>query len=455
MAGHAVGGGIAKRGAHLVLDGVGDAGFDHGVGEERAGGPGVMVGGIEHHALAAAQGEDLLADLGDGAALAGGIGKLPKAQGAREPIRGQLQFDLEHHRAAGEFQVGIAVGQIEIGDGNPLIGIGAQVIQAHTGQDLRNLGAIGTHVLHGHRAHRAGDAGQALDAAQGLRHGFRHDLVPYRTGLGAHEASFGIHVHRGKVEDDGDHVYLTIRNQQVGAAANHNEGNFFFLEVPQCRNCRFRQRATQRDPWLSPHAQGGEISKARRGIHVYAVDCCELLRQKFIKHVYQGSLLSMSTRSENTVTINQPIDMVHKALLTQGYWEYIVANLSPEAGQVHDFSDNVATLYEVLPTTLLPEAVRAMVSQDLKVKRVVTVGELNGQAADVNYTADVKGTPVDFKGDISLAGEGEMTKLTYTNEISVKIPMMGAAIEPKVGESLAELFDNEGKLTEQWISENS
>jgi len=74
--------------------------------------------------------------------------------------------------------------------------------------------------------------------------------------------------------------------------------------------------------------------------------------------------------------------MVHKALLTQGYWEYIVENLSPEAGQVHDFSDNVATLYEVLPTNLLPEAVRAMVSQDLKVKRVVTVGELNGQAAD-------------------------------------------------------------------------
>ena len=163
----------------------------------------------------------------------------------------------------------------------------------------------------------------------------------------------------------------------------------------------------------------------------------------------------MSTRSENTVTINQPIEKVPNALLTKEYWEYIVANLSPEPGQMHDFSDNVATLFEVLPTTLLPEAVRAMVSQDLKVKRVVTVGELNGEAADVNYTADVKGTPVDFKGDISLAGEGEMTKLSYVNEISVNIPMMGAAIEPKVGESLAELFDNEGKLTEQWISENA
>ena len=32
--------------------------------------------------------------------------------------------------------------------------------------------------------------------------------------------------------------------------------------------------------------------------------------------------------------------------------------------------------------------------------------------------------------------------------------MMGAAIEPKVGEALDELFSNEGELTEKWISEN-
>lgn len=162
----------------------------------------------------------------------------------------------------------------------------------------------------------------------------------------------------------------------------------------------------------------------------------------------------MSTRSENTVTINQPLEKVHKALLTQGYWEYIVANLSPDPGQVHDFTDNTAILYEVLPTTLLPEAVRAMVSQDLKVKRVVTVGALENNASDVSYTADVKGTPVDFKGDISLTGEGDITTLSYINEISVNIPLMGAAIEPKVGEALGELFNNEGELADKWISEN-
>lgn len=162
----------------------------------------------------------------------------------------------------------------------------------------------------------------------------------------------------------------------------------------------------------------------------------------------------MSTRSENTVTINQPVEKVHQAYSTQAYWEFIVANLSPEPGEVHEFTGSQAILFEVLPTTLLPEAVRAMVSQALKVKRTVNIGALEGNAADVNYTADVKGTPVDFKGDIALTGEGEMTKLSYINEITVNIPMMGAAIEPKVAEALGELFANEGSLTEQWISDN-
>ncbi len=162
----------------------------------------------------------------------------------------------------------------------------------------------------------------------------------------------------------------------------------------------------------------------------------------------------MSTRSENTITINQPIEKVHAALGTQGYWEHIVANLSPEPGEVHEFADNQAVLFEVLPQTLLPEAVQAMVSQALKVKRTVQVGELADGKATANFTADVKGTPVDFKADIAYEGEGETTKAHYVTEVSVNIPLMGAAIEPKVAEALGELYNNEAQLTSEWISAN-
>ena len=95
-----------------------------------------------------------------------------------------------------------------------------------------------------------------------------------------------------------------------------------------------------------------------------------------------------------------------------------------------------------------------MISQSLKVKRVVTIGALVDGSSSLSYTADVKGTPVDFKGDIVLSSAGDTTTLAYANEVDVNIPFMGPAIEPKVAEALGELFANEGKLTEEWITNN-
>lgn len=166
----------------------------------------------------------------------------------------------------------------------------------------------------------------------------------------------------------------------------------------------------------------------------------------------------MTTRSENSVNISFPASKVHEALTNADYWAHVAATLSPEPGEVHQFTavDGGAevVLYEVLPLDILPEAVRAMISQALKVKRVVKVGPLNGNAASLSYTADVKGTPVDFKGDIALLGDDAATTLTYSNEVSVNIPFMGPAIEPKVAEALSELFGNEGALTDAWITAN-
>ena len=162
----------------------------------------------------------------------------------------------------------------------------------------------------------------------------------------------------------------------------------------------------------------------------------------------------MTAHSEVTVTINHPAAKVHKALLTKEYWEFIAANLSPEPGSLNEFNGDSVVLFEVLPQTILPEAAQAMISQDLKLKRTVNIGALEGETAKLDYAGDVKGTPVDFSGDIVLTGAGEQTTLVYANEAKVSIPFMGAALEPKVGEALEEIFSNEAKLTEQWISEN-
>ncbi|QPK83453.1 DUF2505 domain-containing protein [Corynebacterium qintianiae] len=162
----------------------------------------------------------------------------------------------------------------------------------------------------------------------------------------------------------------------------------------------------------------------------------------------------MTAHSEVTVTVNHPAAKVHQALSTKEYWEFIAEKLSPEPGTLKEFDGNSVTLFEVLPKSILPEAAQAMISQDLKLKRTVNIGALEGETAKLDYTGDVKGTPVDFNGDITLTGAGETTTLAYANEAKVSIPFMGAALEPKVGEALEEIFSNEAKLTEQWITDN-
>lgn len=162
----------------------------------------------------------------------------------------------------------------------------------------------------------------------------------------------------------------------------------------------------------------------------------------------------MTARSETTVTINQPAEKVAQAYATKEYWEHVAEKLSPEPGQLHEFTGDTATLYEILPKSVMPAAAQAMISQDLKLKRVVHIGELVDGVAKHSFTGDVKGTPVDLSGEFEMTANGETTTLAYDNEVKVDIPFMGAALEPKVADALEEIVTNEAKLTEQWIADN-
>ena len=90
----------------------------------------------------------------------------------------------------------------------------------------------------------------------------------------------------------------------------------------------------------------------------------------------------------------------------------------------------------------LPAAAQAMVSQDLKLKRVVTIGALEDDTAKHSFTGDVKGTPVNMAGEYTATGKGESTELAYELEAKVDIPFMGAALEPKVAEAVELRADN-------------
>ena len=145
-----------------------------------------------------------------------------------------------------------------------------------------------------------------------------------------------------------------------------------------------------------------------------------------------------------------------QALRTEEYWKFNATHAMSEDGELHSFTAGddgtaEAVLYEVMPMEIMPEAVRAMISQALKMKRVVKVIDDDHTA----FTVDVKGTPVDFGADITVSDNGDnTTKFTYDAFINVNIPFMGAAVEPKVLEGLPDSFDKENQLLAQWIADN-
>lgn len=164
----------------------------------------------------------------------------------------------------------------------------------------------------------------------------------------------------------------------------------------------------------------------------------------------------MTTHSENTATINFPIEKVYEALSSNAYWNHEVEVIGDEPGEVHSFTEEPikAELFELLPKAALPEAVRGFVSQDLKLKRVVTFGPLADGTSTGEVTAEVKGAPVSFTSEVKLTGEGDKTTLFADSAVDVKIPMMGAVLEPKVAEWLEDFLTREATTIEQWIGEN-
>ncbi|HIW95365.1 MAG TPA: DUF2505 domain-containing protein [Candidatus Corynebacterium gallistercoris] len=164
----------------------------------------------------------------------------------------------------------------------------------------------------------------------------------------------------------------------------------------------------------------------------------------------------MTTHSENTATIKFPIEKVYEALSSKDYWEYEAKNIGDEPGEVNSFTAEPieAVLYELLPKAALPEAVRAMVSQDLKLKRVVAFGPLAEDTTTGEVNAEIKGAPVSFNSEVKLSGEGETTLLKAESAVEVKIPMMGPVLEPKVAGFVDEFLAKEAATIEQWIENN-
>ena len=257
------------------------------VREEGTGAPRVVIGGIEDHALAAAQLQDGGADQGRVGTLAGLNAEATRQfgvhDGGTEGRALETEVDGEHHPAAGRppgtvAQAGLAdaaldrrgaVREAEVGGQQAHDDARQAIVDLDALDGLGDLVAVGAHVLHGGGTDRPGDAGQRLDAGQTLRERPGDEGVPDRARAGAHDDRSG----RLLVDDGGnlaerlhvdDHALEGgVGCQQIRPSAHDEER----ASGGVGRGDGIHQSVIRRNAHVlgdgPAHAQGRQISKGR------------------------------------------------------------------------------------------------------------------------------------------------------------------------------------------------
>ena len=228
------GGGIDAKGGGDVIEG---RGWDNGIFEERSGAAAVLLAGNEQHAFAVADLANGVVDIGGRGRVACGDlrGEVTDKVGVGEVRRGVLveaEGDLGDDVAVTvgrvEDAVAIAEAAVRVGQGDE--GEGFEIEGTHGVDGLGDLLTVGADVLYGGAADGAGDAGEALDAADALLADVLDELVPVHSGrdveVDVAAAGDGCQA-RGFDGTDGDaenqSIEAGVADQQVAAAAQGEE----------------------------------------------------------------------------------------------------------------------------------------------------------------------------------------------------------------------------------------
>ena len=155
-----------------------------------------MVGVVEHHALASAQGQHGVAHLGGvgaGARLgAQRRGQLAVAQRRAAAVRVEGELDLERDRGIGVLESACPVTESELVSADPAVHAGGTVEQPDPPDRVCDLRSVGADVLHRGRARRAGDAREAFEAAEAVLQCGDDDVVPDRARLGTQDVAVDV-----------------------------------------------------------------------------------------------------------------------------------------------------------------------------------------------------------------------------------------------------------------------
>lgn len=154
------------------------------------------------------------------------------------------------------------------------------------------------------------------------------------------------------------------------------------------------------------------------------------------------------------------VEQVHRAFSDERYW---LARLTDSGADDYSLDSMVVDEHggidvvttQTLRVDRLPGVVTQFHRGDLSFVREETWSPVRDGKADATVKGSIPGAPAGLTGTAVLAPAGPGSRLEFTVEVEVRVPLVGGKIENFIGGQLVDLLIAEQRFTTVWIAENA
>ncbi|MFF2557745.1 DUF2505 domain-containing protein [Nocardia sp. NPDC058058] len=163
----------------------------------------------------------------------------------------------------------------------------------------------------------------------------------------------------------------------------------------------------------------------------------------------------MSRKFSFTVQYSVPVEELHRALTNDEMWNARFADATTATLDLsHPDGPGTIRIHmtEKAPEDKIPGLVKKVLKSDLVLERTDTWGALDGDIAKGTFAGASGGITTEMQGTFELRPTAEGSELEAAGVVTVKVPLVGGAIEPLVENLLEKVMNSERKSVEAWFA---
>lgn len=154
------------------------------------------------------------------------------------------------------------------------------------------------------------------------------------------------------------------------------------------------------------------------------------------------------------------VEQVYRAFSDERYWlarltDSGADDYSLDAMVVDEHDGLYINTTQTLRANRLPGVVTQFHRGDLSFVREETWSPVRDGEAGATVKGSIPGAPAGLTGTAVLAPAGAGSRLEFTVEVEVRVPLVGGKIESFIGSQLVDLLIAEQRFTTVWIAENA